>query len=105
MFTTISRCGIRASQSLGACLLLGLVSGAAHADLYNFSSAVGSTGGGNTQLDLPGRSVVDTVHGRLLVADSGNARVQIFDSATLAYIGTIGVSGVPGSDDAHLDNP
>ncbi len=105
MIATIRRCGIAASRSLGACLLLGLVSGTAHADLYDFSSVVGSVGGSNTQLDLPGRSTVDTVHGRLLVADSGNARVQIFDSATLAYVGTIGVSGVPGSDDAHLDDP
>lgn len=42
------------------------------------------------------------------LADSGNHRVQIVNVSNPlapAYVATIGVTGQPGSDNAHLDTP
>ncbi|GAB4501631.1 MAG: hypothetical protein Fur0035_11740 [Anaerolineales bacterium] len=45
--------------------------------------------------------------GYLYVSDAGNHRIQIFDVSAnpLTYVGTIGTTGVPGSDDAHFNYP
>jgi sugar lactone lactonase YvrE len=60
---------------------------------------------GNTAFAAPGGLHVDSAAGRLYVADTGNQRVQIFETATLAYVGTLGTSGVSGSDNAHFNAP
>jgi hypothetical protein len=60
---------------------------------------------GNTTFTAPGGMHVDSATGRLYVADTGNQRVQIFDTATLAYVGTLGTSGVSGSDNTHFNAP
>ena len=65
--------------------------------VYVYQSSLGVTGtagSDNTRFNTPAAGVVDTVDGHLFVADSGNQRVQAFDSGTLALVETIGVSGV-----------
>jgi PKD repeat protein len=67
----------------------------------------GVSGVDNGHLNYPGRIVVDS-NNRLYIADTGNHRVQIFNVANplaIDYLGTIGVSGVSGSDNAHFDAP
>ena len=65
----------------------------------------GATGSDAAHFDLPGSAAVNLATHQLYVADTGNHRVQIFDAGTLALIATLGTSGVPGSDAAHLDQP
>ncbi|MEI9983867.1 MAG: putative Ig domain-containing protein [Aliidongia sp.] len=60
---------------------------------------------GDTGFSTPGGIHVDAATGRLYVADTGNQRVQIFDAATLAYVGTLGTAGAAGSDEAHFNAP
>ncbi|MEI9982788.1 MAG: IPT/TIG domain-containing protein [Aliidongia sp.] len=60
---------------------------------------------GNTGFDAPGGLQSDAATGRLYVADTGNQRVQIFDSATSAYVATLGTAGSAGSDNAHFNAP
>ncbi|HVJ54646.1 MAG TPA: NHL repeat-containing protein [Aliidongia sp.] len=94
--------------SLLAVLSAAFVATPAQAVPYAYSSTLGQTavaGADAGHFNFLGRSTVDTVHGRLLVADVGNQRVQIYDSATLAYVGTIGATGVAGGDNGHLDQP
>ena len=94
---------------LGAMAMAVLFAGApasAQTDLYAATlGQLGVAGGDNAHFSFLGGSAVDPVHGRLFVADNGNDRVQIYESATLAFIGTIGTAGVPGADDAHLNAP
>jgi NHL repeat len=65
----------------------------------------GIAGSDNGHFANPGSSRVNTRAGQVLIADFSNDRVQIFDAKTLAYIATLGTSGVPGSDNAHLSEP
>lgn len=65
----------------------------------------GAAGGDAGHLSNPGAVAVDTAANRFLVADTGNSRVQIFASTSFALLGTLGVSGVPGSDNGHLSAP
>ncbi len=62
-------------------------------------------GVGNVAFNAPGGMYSDVGTGRLYVADTGNQRVQIFDTATLAYVGTLGTSGTSGRDNAHFNAP
>ncbi len=72
-----------------------------------------STTGGQTysytgtlpSFSSPGKGVVDTVNGHILIADTGNQRVEVLSTATLATVAIIGTTGVAGSDNAHFDNP
>ena len=76
--------------------------------VYVYHSTLGITataGSDNTRFNSPAAGAVDAIGGHLFVADSGNQRVQVFDSGTLALVETIGISGVSASDNAHLDQP
>ncbi len=75
---------------------------------YAYASTLGTTGTAkpdNAHFSLPAPGTVDTTNNHLLIADTANDRVQILDSGTLAYIATIGTSGAPGTDNAHLNGP
>jgi DNA-binding beta-propeller fold protein YncE len=80
----------------------------AAAQIYSYQSTLGVAGvpgADNAHLNLPVAGVVDTVHGHFFVADSGNDRVQVYDTTSLALVKTIGVSGVSGADNAHFGQP
>lgn len=68
-----------------------------------------SRGPGNDQFNVPISIAFDGA-GNIYVSDTaqwgsgGNSRVQIFDNSG-NYLSTIGETGVPGSDNAHLDEP
>jgi len=68
-----------------------------------------SSGSGNDQFNSP-LSIAFDGDGTIYVSDSGvwgdygNHRVQVFD-ASGAYLATIGETGVPGSDNNHLNSP
>lgn len=53
------------------------------------------------------RGIAFDTSGRMYVSDWQNQRVQVFDfvGGTPVYSTTIGVTGVPGSDDNHFDEP
>src|SRR5207245_165332 len=59
-------------------------------------------GSGPDELSSPTGVAVDS--GKIYVADEDNHRVQIFDSSGV-YQKTIGVTGVPGSDQLHFKFP
>ena len=63
------------------------------------------TGTDNTHLNAPVGVGFDAATGHILVADTGNDRIQIFNAATFAYVSTIGTSGTPGTDNAHFNGP
>jgi YVTN family beta-propeller protein len=65
----------------------------------------GSIGSDAVHFDLPGSASVNPATHQLYVADTGNSRVQIFDTGTLALAATLGTSGAAGSDTAHLNQP
>jgi len=50
-------------------------------------------------------TAVDPGRCHLFIADSGNQRIQIYDTATLAYVGTIGSPPSTGGDNQHLAGP
>ncbi len=81
---------------------------AATNQVYSYETTLGMTGVAgtdNAHFDNPAGIAVDSVNGHVLVADTGNSRVQVLDSTTLAVVATLGVTGVPGNDDAHFDQP
>jgi DNA-binding beta-propeller fold protein YncE len=65
----------------------------------------GVSGGDNGHFSYPAGAAFDPTHNHIVVADTGNSRVQIIDSATFGVVATIGVSGVQGSDSGHLSQP
>ncbi|MGB8839964.1 MAG: Ig-like domain repeat protein [Aliidongia sp.] len=65
----------------------------------------GAAGSDNAHFDLPTGARINVPFHQLYVADSGNDRVQIFDTDTLGYITTLGTSGVTGADNAHFNQP
>jgi YVTN family beta-propeller protein len=65
----------------------------------------GVSGADNAHLDQPGSVGFDAASGRILVADSGNQRLQLFDAKSFAYVATLGVTGVAGADNAHFNRP
>ena len=85
-----------------------VVAVAASDQVYSYQTTLGVTGvpgGDNGHFNNVAVGAIDTVNGHLLVADNANARVQVIDTASLAVVATLGVSGVPGSDDDHFDQP
>ncbi len=81
---------------------------AAPGQSYTYQTTLGTPGiakPDGSHFDAPSAIAVDTVHGHLLIADSGNQRVQVLDAGTLAVVATLGTTGVAGSDDAHFDEP
>ena len=69
------------------------------------SSGVKLAAAGNASFNTPGGILADAATGRLYVADTGNQRVQIFDTATMANVATLGTAGLVGSDNAHFNAP
>jgi YVTN family beta-propeller protein len=67
--------------------------------------APGVAGSDNAHLDGPMGVGFDPMTGHVLVADTGNHRVQIFDAGSFAYLATLGVAGTAGTDNAHFDAP
>jgi DNA-binding beta-propeller fold protein YncE len=75
---------------------------------YSYQRTLGVTGTAgtdNAHFHGPVPTLVDQASGRLFVADTLNHRVQVLDSSALTVLATIGVSGVSGSDNAHLNQP
>ena len=60
-------------------------------------------GAGNDQFNSPQGLTIDQGN-NTFIADSGNHRVQIF-GPNRAYVGTLGQTGVAGSDNSHFNNP
>ena len=65
----------------------------------------GVAGSDNGHFAAPAGVAVDPMNNRILVADTGNDRVQVFDGTSLQAIGTLGVTGVAGADNGHLSAP
>jgi PKD repeat protein len=65
-----------------------------------------NAGSGNDRFNHP-RGIAFDSTGRLFVADDNNHRVQVFTVSgnSLAHQATIGVTGVPGSDNSHFNHP
>ena len=66
------------------------------------------SGQDNDHFKYPQRIAIG--NNQLFVADAENHRIQVFDvsssdPANIAYVATIGVSGVAGNDNDHLDYP
>jgi 6-phosphogluconolactonase (cycloisomerase 2 family) len=76
---------------------------------FSFVGVIGdsqaNSGSGNTQFNAPAGVSFDTTNSHILVADFGNARVQIFDAASFAYLGTIGQTDAPGTGNGSLNGP
>lgn len=75
---------------------------------FTYVATIGVTGVAgtdNSHFSNPSSARVNTRASQLYVADFSNDRVQIFDTGTLAYVATLGTSGVAGSDNAHLNEP
>jgi YVTN family beta-propeller protein len=95
----------------GLILAAGSLFGArpAQADTYRYAATLGVTGvdgSDNAHFFNPAPGAVDTSRGRLYIADRGNDRVQVYDTATLAYLATIGVTdGVVVVDNSHFNQP
>ena len=76
---------------------------------FSYVGVIGDSGGnagsGNTQFNNPNGVTFDPVRHQILVADFANARVQVYDAASFAYLGTIGTTGVPGTGNGSLNGP
>ena len=73
--------------------------------IYSFASSSGTNGSGNQQFARPFGVALDRAGHRLFVADAPNARVQVLNSDSMTFIATIGTTGTPGTDNAHLKGP
>ena len=76
--------------------------------VYTYQSTAGVAGSAkpdNSHFSQPAPGAVDAARGHLFVADTGNHRVQVLDTASLAVVATLGTAGVAGSDAAHLNQP
>jgi|HubBroStandDraft_1064217.scaffolds.fasta_scaffold00234_14 DNA-binding beta-propeller fold protein YncE len=95
----------------GLCLLgFGVSAAPAAAQTYDYIGTIGADSGiaglDNAHFDQPYGVAVDPVHGHLFITDSVNQRVQVFDSATEAYVATIGPgNGASGVDNGHFNLP
>ncbi len=66
----------------------------------------GGTSGAGTDFKFPVGIAIDANHGRILLADTGNNRIQVFDAGTLGYVATLGgTGGLGGNDNAHFNAP
>jgi sugar lactone lactonase YvrE len=74
-----------------------------------YLTTIGTSGAaGSGPLQFDGQRRMALFGSTLYVADAGNDRVQILDvanPAAPALVGTLGVTGEPGGDNAHLSNP
>jgi hypothetical protein len=65
---------------------------------------VGVAGADNAHFNQPDSVAVDAQNGHILITDLNNFRIQVFDARTFAYVATLGVTGVSGSDNAHFND-
>jgi DNA-binding beta-propeller fold protein YncE len=65
----------------------------------------GAAGSDNAHLDAPQGVGFDPATGHVLVADSGNDRIQVFDAKSFGYVATLGVAGTAGTDNGHFNLP
>ena len=65
----------------------------------------GVSGTDNAHLSGPRGVGFDPLTSHILIADTGNDRIQIFDAKSFAYVFTIGTTGIAASDDAHFSGP
>ena len=78
--------------------------GATLANLGTLGST-GVAGSDNAHFNAPMDAVLNPTANEILVADSGNGRVQRFDATTLAYKGTIGGADLNIASNAYLGRP
>lgn len=70
------------------------------------SDGAWKSGADNTHFGFVTGVAINTSANLMFVADSSNHRVQVYSIATSpVYSTTLGVTGVPGSDDAHFSFP
>ena len=69
-----------------------------------YLSTFGQGGQGNSQFNEPSGVAINPVNQDILVVDQYNHRVQIYTS-NWVYKATIGVTGIPGADNSHLNQP
>jgi DNA-binding beta-propeller fold protein YncE len=76
---------------------------------FAYVATLGGTGGNSgagTDFKFPVGIAIDPSHGRILLADTGNNRIQVFDAGTLGYVATLGdPGGLGGNDNAHFNAP
>lgn len=73
---------------------------------YAYVATIGETevnNGDNSHLGAPAALDIDTSTGRLLIADFGNGRVQVYDTANLTYQATIKTLIAPNTQSAPRD--
>ncbi len=81
-----------------------ILDGASFAPLATIGEAA-VPGGDAGHLTTPCGVAFDPAHNRILVADTGNQRVEIFDATSLALIATLGQTDVAGADGGHFSSP
>ncbi|HEV2651674.1 MAG TPA: NHL repeat-containing protein [Rhizomicrobium sp.] len=77
------------------------------AQTYAYQGTIGVSGvagSDNSHLFFPRAVAVNSATAAVYITDTNNNRVQVYD-ANLNYVATIGVSGVAGSDNSHLNAP
>jgi DNA-binding beta-propeller fold protein YncE len=73
--------------------------------LVDTIGVTGVRGTDNEHFNEPGDVGFSERENRLFIPDVMNQRVQVFDAGTLAYVATIGVTGVSGTDNVHFNGP
>ena len=85
-----------------------VASSGASGKVYPYQNTLGVSGvGGNDDkhFSQPAAGAIDLANGRLFVADTGNHRIQVLDATSLSVAATVGVAGISGGDNAHLNAP
>jgi DNA-binding beta-propeller fold protein YncE len=65
----------------------------------------GVRGSDNAHFQEPSSIAFDPANNHILVTDTGNERVQVFDATDLTYVATIGRTNVPRSDNTGFNGP
>ena len=64
--------------------------------------AAGVSGADDAHFNLPQGIAYDAANGHILVADSANDRVQVFNASDHAFVATIGQTDNPGSGNGNF---
>jgi DNA-binding beta-propeller fold protein YncE len=78
------------------------------AGTFGYLATIGgsaSAGSDNLHLNLPRDAEVNLSTGQIMVADTGNGRIQLFDPQSYIYVATIGSSGLSQADNLYLGTP